>query len=396
MRDNFDSLSLAGSEAIFQNFSELGALPRCLSFGTDSKQSHIKMLPTISQEGRIEKLLAVHRMISQKTISYRQVVLAFAVGLVLLMAAVIKLCNPVTGEVNALASKSSSRPLLALPAVESYDGLNSRLAGFVHGIPWKTNLSFPQDSSTRTIPNVLYVSVADRAKPPAGVKQSVSTCANLNPLYKVEIVGEDERTSIIQQHAPLLLPLYNKFKPTEKNDFWSHFMLYLFGGWYIDHDVQCFKPFEEFHAAFDHTAKAVVGVEAALPEGGWGAVGFCCPVQYCHWLMGSIPGHPLFGLVVDLMLDRQAVAEADQNSAAAHHIGNPIMTTGPGILSKAVEQYMALFDAYPVDVALETPEMVGDLGVMPRTAVSLGSHGTMVVDEAQIFVKHMFAGTWKT
>ena len=174
-------------------------------------------------------------------------------------------------------------------------------------------------------------------------------------------------------------------------------MLYLFGGWYLDHDVQCLKSFDDFTANFNGTASAIVGIEAVLPQSNRSQIGFCCPVQYCHWVMGGVPGHVLYSHVVDLMLDFQTIAAADPNSAPGKQIDNPVMTTGPGILTKAVEHFMALFDVYPVDVALEEPQMVADLGVMPRTAVAVGGYGTSVDDTPTElwYVKHLFAGTWK-
>ena len=132
-----------------------------------------------------------------------------------------------------------------------------------------------------------------------------------------------------------------------------------------------------------------------LPEGNRGAIGFCCPVQYCHWVMGGAPGHMLYAHVVDRMLDFQAIAAADESSYQRDHINNPVLTTGPGILTKAVEDFMSLYNTYPMDVALERPEMVADLGVMPRTAVAVGGYGTDSADSDLIYVKHMFAGTWK-
>ena len=176
---------------------------------------------------------------------------------------------------------------------------------------------------------------------------------------------------------------------------WTLQMLYLFGGWYIDHDVHCYKPFDEWTANFNGTANAVVGVEVVIPEGNRNAMGFCCPVQYVHWVMGSAPGHMLFSHVVDLMLDLQATAAADPNSAPGKQIDNPVMTTGPGMLTKAVEHFLALYDAYSLDIAIEDPQMVADLLVLPRTAVSVGGYGTANADANQIYVKHMFAGTWK-
>lgn len=348
------------------------------------------MLPTVAQEPTSDKPYIPGPVISRPI--WGKTLVVFALSVVLLTGVAVKIC--VSANTPIAVTASIVRP--ALPSAVSYSTYSSRLAGQVHGIQWRANLTFSQeDPRTQEIPKKLYVSVADKTNQSAAANESIRACAMLNSGYKIEVMGHAERMHIMQQHAPLLLPVFGKLKPTEQNDFWSYLMLYLFGGWYFDHDVECLKPLEEMQAVFHHKARAVVGVEVVLPEGNRGAFGFCCPVQYCHWLMGSAPGHPIFGHVVDLMLDRQAIAEADPDSAAANQIDNPILTTGPGILTKAVEHYMALFDAYPVDIALEHPEMVGDLGVMPRTAVSVGSYGTSSADESQIFVKHMFAGTWK-
>ena len=111
--------------------------------------------------------------------------------------------------------------------------------------------------------------------------------------------------------------------------------------------------------------------------------------------MGGAPGHMLYAHVVDLMLDFQAIAAADESSYQRQHINNPVLTTGPGILTKAVEHFMALYNVYALDIALEKPEMVADLGVMPRTAVAVGGYGTDSADTNLIYVKHQFAGTWK-
>ena len=174
-------------------------------------------------------------------------------------------------------------------------------------------------------------------------------------------------------------------------------VLYLFGGWYLDHDVTCLKSFDMFTANFNGTANAIVGVEAVVPEGNRNQIGFCCPVQYCHWVMGGAPGHALYSHIVDLMLDFQTIAAADPHSAPGKQIDNPVMTTGPGILTKGVEHFMALSEAYSIDIALTKPQMVADLGVMPRTAVAVGGYGTTSdhIPTDLIYVKHMFAGTWK-
>lgn len=310
--------------------------------------------------------------------------------MVLLLYVALKTSGAAEGS-KAIFGYREALPVFAISDAASNE---SRLAGLVHGNPWKHRVGNRRGVSG-VLPKVLYVSVKDKANVQWDVQSSINQCASLNPGYTVEIMGDAQRNSTVQQYAPSLLPVYNNLKPTERNDFWSYLMLYLFGGWYIDHDVHCYKPFDEWTAEFNGTANAVVGVEVVIPEGNRNAIGFCCPVQYVHWVMGSAPGHILYSHVVDLMLDLQATAAADPNSAPGQQIDNPVMTTGPGMLTKAVEHFLALYDAYSLDIAIEDPTMVADLLVLPRTAVSVGGYGTASADASQIYVKHMFAGTWK-
>lgn len=345
-------------------------------------------LPLISQDISPDKRHAAFKLTSSSSSVLWKLALCAALGILLAIGCAVTwyVCKPSN-------FAGSSLPLLSFSNPGSFD---NRLHGLVHTNQWRSSIK-QQEHRQQDIPKTLYVSVADKDHVGAGTASSIDACGSINAGYKVEIMGEAERTSTIETHTPLLMPVYKKLKPTEKNDFWSYLMLYLFGGWYIDHDVQCFKPLDEFKTSFNNTAKAIIGLEAVLPEDNRNAIGFCCPVQYCHWVMGSAPLHPLFGHVVDLMLDVQAIAEADPGSTPGKQIDNPVMTTGPGILTKAVEHFMALHDVYPVDVALEKPEMVFDLGVMPRSAVAVGGYGTDAAsaDNSLIFVKHMFAGTWK-
>lgn len=346
------------------------------------------LLPTVAQDMSPSKRPAFSQLnVSNSTLG--KVAWSVAIGATLVVAAIttLYLCGtPILG--------AKSR---AIVKFSNPGNLDARLHGLVHGNLWRTSIPEEGYSRQQDIPKTLYVSVANKDSVGAGAASSIKACESLNPGYQVQVMGEAERTEVVQQHTPLLLPLYEKLKATEKNDFWSYLMLYLFGGWYIDHDVQCYKPFDEFKSSFNNTAKAIIGLEAVVPGSNRNEIGFCCPVQYCHWVMGSAPGHTLFGHVVDLMLDVQAIAEADPESAPGKQIDNPIMTTGPGILTKAVEHFMALHDTYSLDIALERPEMVSDLGVMPRSAVAVGGYGTPAAsaDHSLVFVKHMFAGTWK-
>ena len=120
--------------------------------------------------------------------------------------------------------------------------------------------------------------------------------------------------------------------------------------------------------------------------------------------MGRAPEHILYAHVVDLMLDMEAIAAVDPDSISGKQIGNPVMTTGPGIFTKAVKSLLAMHDAYSIDIALESPHMVAHLGIMPRIAVAVGGYGTATA-AADYFVSstyllahgnmhHLAVGRW--
>ncbi|KAL0019968.1 hypothetical protein WJX79_011140 [Trebouxia sp. C0005] len=61
---------------------------------------------------------------------------------------------------------------------------------------------------------------------------------------------------------------------------------------------------------------------------------------------------------------------------------------------RAVEHYLALFDEYSLDVATgHHAEIVGDVGVFPKFALASPYLSRAVY--SQVYVKHMFAGSWK-
>ncbi|KAL0032587.1 hypothetical protein WJX77_009429 [Trebouxia sp. C0004] len=200
----------------------------------------------------------------------------------------------------------------------------------------------------------------------------------------------------VEQKAPALLPIFSQLQGVERSDFWRYLVLWSQGGYYIDSDINCLKPFSAWDDAFLHRAKAIIGIESINPGSNRNHLGFCCPVQYTNWAMASTPGHPLFEHVIDVILDFYAVANRDESSLESKRRGRDhiVYKTGPGALSRAVEHYLALFDAYSLDVATgHHAELVGDVGVFPKFALASPKLSRAVY--SQVYVKHMFAGSWK-
>ena len=96
----------------------------------------------------------------------------------------------------------------------------NRLAGRVNTNAWKSMAGERHGQSG--IPKVVYISVADKDKMRGHSHKTVASCTELNPDYLIKVMGDAERNQSVMEHAPSLLPVYSKLKPTERNDFWSY------------------------------------------------------------------------------------------------------------------------------------------------------------------------------
>lgn len=281
------------------------------------------------------------------------------------------------------------------PSMPMTSTLRAQLAGHVHNEPWASNtelkISTETSNSSQNIPQHVYVSVIQRD---LIVSQSIANCKQLNPGFTFHVMDDTDIQKFIEQKAPSLLPIFNQLQGVERSDFWRYLVLWSQGGYYIDSDINCLKPFTAWDDAFLHQAKAIIGIESINPGSNRNHLGFCCPVQYTNWAMASTPGHPLFEHVIDVILDFHAVANQDASSLEAQRRDHTVYKTGPGALSRAVEHYLALFDEYSLDVATgHHAEIVGDVGVFPKFALASPNLSRAVY--SQVYVKHMFAGSWK-
>lgn len=143
-----------------------------------------------------------------------RLVLTAAIAVVLTLYAALKSIGA-TGPTDVIFGKRGKITTF-LDAASS----ENRLAGRVNANPWK---EMAGDRYGQTgIPKVVYISVADKDKMPSHSQRTITSCTQLNPDYEIKVMGDAERNQIVAEHAPSLLPVYSKLKPTERNDFWSY------------------------------------------------------------------------------------------------------------------------------------------------------------------------------
>ncbi len=72
-------------------------------------------------------------------------------------------------------------------------------------------------------------------------KINMRRCAMLNPRYTITVWNETKLDRLYKKHFPWFLPTYRSYRygPIQRNDVSRYFLLYHFGGVYIDMDISC-------------------------------------------------------------------------------------------------------------------------------------------------------------
>jgi len=110
---------------------------------------------------------------------------------------------------------------------------------------------------------------------PELTKNYINSFERHNPDYSIHIWNEKNTKEILEIH-PQLLELYNKSKLfCQKADILRLIILYEFGGFYIDADVDCLKSFDTL---LDN--KFVIGEQQYQPPDK--------RFMYCNAIMGSV------------------------------------------------------------------------------------------------------------
>lgn len=100
-------------------------------------------------------------------------------------------------------------------------------------------------------------------------------CRKFNPTYEIRIWNETEAHSFIETEYPWFLPTYTAYAhPIQRVDALKYFILYHFGGVYMDLDVACRRPLDP-----------LLQYPAWFPE--------ASPLGVNNDLMASMPGHPV-------------------------------------------------------------------------------------------------------
>jgi hypothetical protein len=173
---------------------------------------------------------------------------------------------------------------------------------------------------------------------PAEWQECVQSWRAHHPQWQYTLWTDEDNRKFIQEHFPEFLGFYDSYSYNiQRADAIRYFVLYTYGGVYVDLDFECLQPID--HLLADNAF--VAGYEPS-PHTKWRGENS----MICNAFMASTPGHRLLAAILQSL--------KTFNPKITLHT-EVLKTTGPLMLTQAVQRYpfddLALLDdhiLYPV------------------------------------------------
>lgn len=223
------------------------------------------------------------------------------------------------------------------------------------------------------IPRILHQTWRDHDIPEAFKKMALSW-RNLHKDWKYVFWTDEMNRDFIKEHFSYFLPVYDSYQyPILRVDAVRYFVLYKYGGFFIDMDFECLCSIDPIVA----NSVCVFGKE---------------PLEHSvihdknyiisNAFMGAAPGFHFFNALCE---------ELEQNKCITDHPNDKVLeTTGPFMLTRLYEQYpkkeeISLLDAH-VMYPLTKEELSGLQEGPPQQHILKKLEGAYGI--------HYYSGTW--
>jgi hypothetical protein len=160
---------------------------------------------------------------------------------------------------------------------------------------------------------------------PSEFAEYVKTWVHQNPGWEYWFWTDAEAERFIKFRYPKYYDMYRNYpKAIHRADAMRYFILYEFGGWYADLDIEDLKPLDKL----GKTHNCIISQEP------WGHVLFIWKRTRlaCNALMAARPKHPYFKYVIE---------QLPKNAPKKKNVG-PMSTTGPIMIDSTLYQYEKL------------------------------------------------------
>jgi len=199
-----------------------------------------------------------------------------------------------------------------------------------------------------------------------GYQSSVKT---LHPDWEYRLWTDKDNRDLIERQFPWFLDTYDSYShEIERVDAVRYFILYTFGGVYMDLDMECLKPIDEL---LENQEKPHFS-QLALPTLANSVIG--------NALMASPPRHPFFGYLIKRLpaLRQQDITHADV-----------LNNTGPYMLDRQLRAFGAAFGFGLIGL-----EQACDRGVLHQLPGLAGKSLAQIREGRLIHVIHHHTNSW--
>jgi len=156
------------------------------------------------------------------------------------------------------------------------------------------------------------------------------TWQTMNPMCEYRLWNDTEIALLAEEKSPdLIWPIWDGFTPVEKADVFRYLVLWAYGGYYADADVEPNKAIADWEVSKD--ASLIVGYEFGhrFPEWQRAEIKFGRTEQFQQWFIVSAPGNPVLLRCMQMIRRR-----------FTWKIQSTLDLTGPGVFSDAVHEFL--------------------------------------------------------
>lgn len=186
-------------------------------------------------------------------------------------------------------------------------------------------------------------------------------CLEMNNDFSLMMWDEKMADSFMKERFPDFYKMYLSYPhPIQRVDAVRYFILYEYGGLYMDMDIKCVKPFDMFDD-FEKEEKVYLIEEASK----------FTPYKFNNCFIASTPKHPFWKIVFDTL-------KIKVDSSKLPFVG-VMSSTGPGMLQEAYNSC--------------DEETKNKIEILPREKFN-PCNGCGECSDAEVYIKHKSRMDW--
>eukprot|EP00438_Fugacium_kawagutii_P002076 Skav230760 [mRNA] locus=scaffold4515:145006:146322:+ [translate_table: standard] len=217
-------------------------------------------------------------------------------------------------------------------------------------------------------------------------KYYAESWSTMNPGCEYYLWNDTEIAALAMAKSPdIIWPVWEGFTPVEKADIFRYLVLWSYGGYYADADVEPAKPIAEWEVPQD--TSLLVGYEFGhrFPEWQRAEIKFGRTEQFQQWFIVSAPQNPVLLRCLQMIRER-----------FTWKIQSTLDLTGPGEIGFRKTPPEGHYLSYPSEALYGK----GDWKVWVCAAGRVNASPQVGRDDPnegrEPYIIHHFAGSWKT